>query len=718
MRRGCLWFATSCLLYFFACVVLVTGSAEAAEMTGPSPEISLPSPSEAQASAPVESRARQAPMSSAGSPAPEPKLTAEEINQYFDEALDFENTGDDPVGTLLRRLPRYGMSFFRQPPSTYAPLDSVPVTPDYLLGPGDEMTITLWGIPEEGSYQVQIGRDGMAVVPHIGAVRLAGYNMTEAQRVLHARFNEYFTGYQLNVSMGSLRSIMVYVTGNVRRPGAYTVSSFATLVNALLASGGPSETGTMRRIELKRGSRTVTKFDMYAMLLKGDKTQDARLEAGDVIFVPPVGPLVGLAGELRNPGVYELNGTTRVKDLLYIAGGLNAETFLGRIQYYKIYGQAYRGVFEGSFKEIEDRQLAGGDVLRLFPVMNFSMTANVTGPVARPGDYAVEPGKTKVSDLISRAGGLLSTASNRAKLTRVHTAPEGAVGRRFEIDLKAALAGDPEHDLVIEHNDKLMVMVIPEWSEQRMVRVEGEVMSPGLYAMLKGERLSDLLRQAGGFTRQAYLRGAVFTRRRVAQKQRTALARMADQLERDMLESMQNVEGNKTALNAEIDRRRQLISRLKDIDIMGRIVVKLDVPENIVGTAWDFELEDGDTLTVPEAPLTVDVMGAVYASTSLLYHPAMGVNGYVNAAGGALKSAHKRMLYLLKSDGSVIRLTRSTAMFSNKEWKAPQGFSNTVEPGDTIVVPLKYINVQSLDSLKDAIDIIYKVAVAIGVIIR
>ncbi|MBQ9528286.1 MAG: SLBB domain-containing protein [Fretibacterium sp.] len=647
----------------------------------------------------------------------------EEINRRFDAALSENSMGGTPVEQLLKQLPRYGMSFFRQPPSTYAPLDSVPVTPDYLLGPDDEMTITLWGIPEEGNYKVKINRDGMAVVPHIGAVRLAGYNLTEAQRILHARFDQYFTGYQMNVSVGNLKSIMVYVTGNVRRPGAYTVSSFATLVNALLVSGGPSETGTMRRIELKRGSRTITTFDMYAMLLKGDKTLDVRLEAGDVIFVPPVGPLVGLAGEVRDPGVYELNGNTRVKDLLYIAGGMNAQTFKGRIQYYKIYSQTYRSALEGSFVELAETLLEDGDVLRLFPVVNFMMTAAVTGSVFRPGTYAVELGKTRVMDLISRAGGLLPTASDRAELTRVVPSLNGPVNERFEINLNAAMRGEATHNLPLERGDRLTVLVIPEWDTQKMVTVTGEVSRPGTYAMLKGERLSDLITRAGGFTKRAHLRGAVFTRRSVAVEQRRALAQMADQMERDMLESQQNIGGEdakntNAAYNAELARRRELINRLRTIDIMGRVVVKLDVPQNIRDTIWDFELEDGDTLRVPNVPMTVNVMGAVYASSSHLYNPSMSINGYVNAAGGAVKSAHKRMLYLLKGDGSVIRLTRNTGMFASKEWRAPQGFSATVEPGDTIVVPVKYLNSQSFEALKDSIDIIYKLAVAVGVIIK
>ncbi|MDR1137695.1 MAG: polysaccharide export protein, partial [Synergistaceae bacterium] len=248
-------------------------------------------------------------------------MDASEINQYFDQMLSAANVSENPVGVLLRRLPRYGMLFFGQPPSTYAPLSSVPVTTGYVLGPDDQLVITLWGMVED-NFTVTINRDGVANVPNIGSVRLAGYSLDEAKGVLKSAFDKYFTNYQMNVSMGELRSVTVYVTGDVRSPGAYTVSSFSTLVNALLVSGGPSESGTLRRIELKRGGKTITTFDMYDLLLRGDKTKDVRLLPEDVIFVPPVGPLVGLTGEIRRPGVYELKGRTLVKDLLYLAGGV------------------------------------------------------------------------------------------------------------------------------------------------------------------------------------------------------------------------------------------------------------------------------------------------------------------------------------------------------------------------------------------------------------
>ena len=148
------------------------------------------------------------------------EATAAEIDRYFDQIL-FSRSAGNPMRDIMRRLPRFGMSFFRRPPSTYAPEDNVPVTQDYRIGTGDEITLTLWGIPEEGNFRVIVNRDGIATIPRIGAVRLAGYTLQEAEKIIAARLNQYYTGYQMNLSMGRLRSIMVYVTGNAQRPGAY-----------------------------------------------------------------------------------------------------------------------------------------------------------------------------------------------------------------------------------------------------------------------------------------------------------------------------------------------------------------------------------------------------------------------------------------------------------------------------------------------------------------
>ena len=649
-------------------------------------------------------------------------LTDAEINAYFEEILRGGATSNT-MSRLFRRLPRYGMSFFSRGAAAFTPRTSEPVVQNYRIGVGDEMTLSIWGIPEEGNFRFTVNRDGMAVIPRIGTIRLAGYTLAEAERAISSRLNKYYTGFQMNLSMGRLSSIVVYVTGNARRPGAYTISSFSTLVNALLASGGPSSNGTLRQIELKRNGKIIAVFDMYAMLMQGDKSQDVRLQDGDVIHIPNVGPLIGIAGEIPQPGVYELNGYTRFSDLISVAGGLNARTFKGRVQYYRIFENAYASAVEGSMSDFEHQELKDGDVIRLYPVYNFASSVYITGAVIRPGTFAIFPGRTKFSEIIERAGGLRNTASEIAEITRVTPSLEGPVNERFTVNIADAMRGDPQSNLTLQANDQITVLVIPDWKTQIRVSITGEVKRPGSYAMFAGEKLSDLIERAGGFTPRAFLRGAIFTRRSVAQEQRRALNRMADQMERDLLQSTQNTStrasgGEVNAQNAEFQRRRELIDNLRNLEIMGRIITKVDSPKNIIGTEWDYELQNGDALHIPETPLTVNVMGAVYSTSSHVYNPSMSINSYVNAAGGPLKNAHKRMIYLLKADGTSVKLTRSTAMLSSKTWKAPRGYSAKIEPGDTIVVPVKYMDRTSVESLKDTIDIIYKVAVSAGVLIK
>ena len=563
----------------------------------------------------------------------------------------------------------------------------------------------------------------MATIPHLGSIRLAGYTLFEAEKVIQARLNQYYTGYQMNLSMGRLSSIMIYITGNALQPGAYNVSSSATLVNALLVSGGPSANGSLRKIELRRDGRLVTVLDMYALLMRGDKSHDVPLQAGDVIYIPPVGDLVGLAGEIKNPGVFELNGATRVKDLLDIAK-LSAYTSHGRIQFYRIYNNSYASAFEGSFNGVQDMVLQDGDILRLYPVYNMASSVTLSGPVPRPGNYIIVPGRTRVMDIIERAGGLANTAADTAEVTRVTPTVDGPVNERFIVNLREALAGNPEHNITLENTDHITIMIIPNWRRNIQVSIEGEVARPGTYSMLPGEKLSDLITRAGGFTERAFLRGAIFTRESVAAEQRIALNQMADTMERELLDSMQNTANTSagatasTGMAAEYARRRDLIDKLRTIDIMGRVITKIDTPKTIIGTPWDYELEAGDRLRIPDKPLTINVMGAVYSASSQVFRPGLTVTSYINAAGGAVKNAHKRMVYLLKSDGSTIKLTRNTSMLSNKAWIAPKGFSAIVEPGDTIVVPVKYLDSASRESFKDAVDIIYKVAVAIGVIVK
>ena len=199
---------------------------------------------------------------------------------------EFEEFVASSVG---RRLPIYGHSLFDRVPTTFAPLERVPVTDDYEIGPGDEILIRAWGQIDLNGKLV-VDRGGQVFLPKVGALSVAGLKYQQLPGYFRTAIGRVFRNFDLTVSMGQLRSIQVFVVGQARRPGSYTVSSLCTLVNALFASGGPSAAGSMRHIQLKRENRVVTEFDFYDLLLQGDKSKDARLLPGDVIYIPPIGP--------------------------------------------------------------------------------------------------------------------------------------------------------------------------------------------------------------------------------------------------------------------------------------------------------------------------------------------------------------------------------------------------------------------------------------------
>ncbi|MBF8262302.1 MAG: hypothetical protein HW376_1831, partial [candidate division NC10 bacterium] len=204
-----------------------------------------------------------------------------------------------------RDLPIFGANLFRTVPSTFAPVENVPVMPDYVIGPGDEIQIRAWG-QIDVDYNAVVDRNGAISVPKVGVVDVAGIKASDLPAFLKTVFGRTFRNFQLTATLGKLRSIQIFVVGQAKRPGTYTVSSLSTLVTAVFAAGGPSSKGSMRNIQLKRGNQVVAEIDLYDLLLSGDKSRDAKLLPGDVIYIPPVGPLVAVAGSVNIPAVYEL----------------------------------------------------------------------------------------------------------------------------------------------------------------------------------------------------------------------------------------------------------------------------------------------------------------------------------------------------------------------------------------------------------------------------
>jgi len=625
--------------------------------------------------------------------------------------------------TISTDIKQFGYDLFKKPPSTFAPVEKVPVGPDYVIGPGDEIKVTVWG-RIEGQWSVVVDRDGNISLPKIGVLGVTGLTFKELKELLQKEFSKYFTGFEMNVSMGSLRTIRVYVVGNAENPGAYTVSSLSTLVSALFEAGGPSKTGTMRDIQVKRNGKTIVHFDMYDFLLKGDKSKDIRLMPEDVIFIPTVGPLVGIAGSVKRPAIYELKGEETVFQLIEMAGGLSDIAFKGRVQIERIVDNSRQIVFESDLAQAKDMKIQSGDLIKIFQVVQDKRVVRVSGAVQRGGEYGFTPEMT-VKDLILMAGGLKYYAYDKeAELTRVTPTPEGPKTEKIKVNLEKALEGDPTSNIYLKENDYLFVRAVPEWQLYRSVTISGEVKFPGTYTIKKGERLSSLIERAGGYTDKAYLRGAVFTRERVRELQQKQIDELVDRLERELLSiSAATVATAMTPEEARIfqteaEQKRQFLNKLRQVKALGRIVVRFDEPEKLKDTPYDIELEEGDSLYIPTKSSSIQVIGSVYNQTAFIYSPEKDLSDYIDLAGGYTENADKDNVFILKVDGSAVKPGKGLfGIRWNRELKRWELGGSELEPGDTIVVPEKLTRIAWLRNIKDITQILYQIAVTAGVLI-
>jgi len=312
------------------------------------------------------------------------------------------------AATTGQLLPIYGANLFRNVPSTFAPSDLAPAASDYVIGPDDELRIRIWG-QLNYSGNLRVDRSGDIYLPEAGAVHVAGLPFSSLDQHLRSALSRVYRNFDLSVDMGRIRSIQVYVTGQARRPGAYTISSLSSLVDALFASGGPSAQGSLRHIELRRGGKTVTDFDLYALLIRGDKSKDAQLLPEDVLFIPPAGPQVAITGSIHIPGIYELRAGETIGDLVNAAGKTTAVASSGRISLERLGERQIRQAMEFPIDAGGlSTALADGDILRVYSVVPaYQKTVTLRGNVANPGRFAWHEGM-KLSDLIPDRDSLMS----------------------------------------------------------------------------------------------------------------------------------------------------------------------------------------------------------------------------------------------------------------------------------------------------------------------
>ena len=640
-----------------------------------------------------------------------------------------------------RMLPRFGASLFSGTVSTFAPTDYTPLPPDYVLGAGDEIIVRLSG-QVEAEHRLIVDREGNVGLPLVGSITVAGVRYQDLDAHLRTAIGRVFRNFDLTVSPGQLRSIQIYVVGSARRPGSYTVSSLSTLVNALFVSGGPSSTGSMRRIQLKRGEKTVTEFDIYEFLARGAQGANARLQSGDVIFIPSGGPQVAIAGSVNVPAIYELKDRdgkrATLDEVIALAGGLTTVAAGQKVLLERIEDRKVRRVEEYSLDKAGlAREVKDGDLISVLSISpRFENAITLRGHVAMPVRYPYRAGM-KITDLIPNKDALIvpDYYTRRNLAARIGPAPAGrsnnaaprggagsegttdgrllgdisrsrldinweyaAIERMDPKDLsailvpfnlgKAVLERDPAHDVALQPGDVVTIFSqddigVPANRRTNFVVLEGEFRRPGLYRAEPGETLRQLVVRVGGVNRDTYLFGAVFTREstRVSQQKSLdeAIRRMEIEVQRSFAQGAQALSADAETLKQQAASRQAMLSRMRELKATGRIVMNLPADAGMANIP-DVPLEDGDRLQIPPRPSVVQVFGAVNQEGSLVYKPEDRVADYLVQAGGTSRSADMGSAYILRADGSVISRRQSP-------WLVNAFNNERLMPGDAIVVP-------------------------------
>ena len=667
---------------------------------------------------------------------------------------DFQKLVEESLG---KPLPIYGASLFENVPTTFAPVDRAPVTADYVIGPGDELMIRAWG-QIDLDVHARVDRNGNIFLPKVGSVNVAGLKYAQIENYLKSHIGRIYQNFDLNVTMGELRSIDIYVVGQATRPGRYTVSSLSTLTNAIFASGGPSPHGSMREIQLKRGGNVVTTFDLYDLLLKGDKSKDVVLQPEDVIYVLPTGPQVAMGGQINVPGIYELKTETTLSDGIRLSGGLTNTAFGGKVYVEHIVNRRVHSVEEVPLDTAGMvHPLVDGDIVNFTAVSpKFENSVTLRGNVAQPGRYPWHSGM-RISDLIPNREFLITreywkqqnTIALESETTGGHVkgtagtvnsvkrnAPEidwnyAVVQRMSTEDLstqlipfdlgKAILGQDAASNVTLQPGDIITIfsqadLKVPEGQQTKLITLTGEFGSAGVYRVMHGENLREAIQKAGGITPSAYLYASQFTRESARVEQQARLDLLIAQAERDVATSTaKRAQSAQTAqevsaANASFEAERLTLEKLRQLKAEGRIVLNIHPDDHTVDSIPDIPLEDGDQFYIPARPIAVSVVGDVYSPGSYIQQPGKTVNAYLRNAGGPTRNADSGRTFVVRANGAVV--SKDAA---GKFWGG--GFESMVlMPGDTVVVPPNTDKGAGLRNFKDWSQILFNFGLAAAAI--
>ena len=674
----------------------------------------------------------------------------------FDDAVDFMMPDslkyfyDDLDKEKESKRKIFGHDVFNNKDLTFESSMNLATPQNYRLGPGDEVNIDIWGASQE-SITETISPDGYVTIEDIGIIQLSGLSVSQAKAKLRSVLGARFQGSRIELTVGQTRTITISVMGEVKTPGTYTMSAFATVYNALYMAGGPNEIGTLRNVKVYRNGRLLSNVDVYDFLLNGKLTGDVRLQDNDIVTVGPYEALVNIAGKIKRPMFYEMKKTESAATLLRYAGGFTGDAYTKAIRIHRKAGQMYSVFNVGEF-DLNDFKLMDEDSVSVDSTLNrYQNTVEVKGAVFRPGMYQVGgqictvkalieaadgltenaigqhavmhrmkkdrtlevksidvlgilegkvpdvelknedviyvgsreeekedqtitihgevnyPGIYKfasnetVEDLVLQAGGL----TNAASLAKVD------VSRRI-IEPNATEAGDTlaftysfslnpdftipqgEVPFTLQPYDEVYIRRSPNYNEQQNVTIEGEVQFRGNYTLTSSnQRLSEIIKQAGGLTKRAYPEGA-------------KLLRQMTQEEREMMETMLRT-AQRNSGNDSIDVKKLLTLTTFPV------AIELDKAMANPGSDDDPYLREGDRIVVPRYTSTVSINGEVLYPNTVRYKAGENADYYIDLAGGVSSSGKRSQTIIIYMNGMVAKADRK----------------HKPRPGCQIVVPTK-----------------------------
>ena len=672
----------------------------------------------------------------------------------MDEAMDFMMPDslkyfDDEFTKNKEKRKIFGHDVFNNKNLTFESSMNLATPQNYTLGPGDVVNVDVWGASQE-TVSETISPDGTITIEGIGVIQLGGLSVGQAKARLKRVLGPRYQGSNIDLTVGQTRTITVSVMGEVKMPGTFTMSAFATVYNALYMAGGPNEIGTLRNVKVYRKGKLISNVDVYDFLLNGKLSGDVRLQDNDVITVSPYESLVNITGKVKRPMFYEMKKTESAATLLKYAGGFTGDAYTKAIRINRKAGAGYSvfsvGEFDmNSFKLMDEDSVSvdstlaryqnmveikgaifrpgmyhvGGDISTVkalveaaagltegaigqhavmhrmkvdrtlevqsldingilegtmpdVPLRNEDViyiasrdenealrTVSINGEVHYPGTYKYADNET-IEDLIIQAGGPTEAASLvKVDVARRLTNPNATesddqIAQTFSFKLTPDFAIQGQPDFTLQPFDEVYVRRSPNYTEQQNVTIEGEVQFEGTYALSnKGQRLSELLKQAGGLTKRAYPEG-------------TKLLRLMTPEERDQMETMLRT-AQRNSGNDSIDIRKLMTNASYPVGI------EMDKALENPGSEDDPILREGDRIIVPRYDGTVKINGEVLYPNTVRFKEGKNAKYYIDLAGGTTSTAKESQTIIIYMNGMVAKADRK----------------HKPRPGCQIVVPTK-----------------------------